>query len=406
MARPRRLPVPEPPPPRRRRGTGTIVVRGDRAYAQDVRDAQGHRESYEGRGLTLDQRKRDAESWLDGRLAARARAAGLLPETAGQYLARWLAETYRADADSGTYATRRSHLRWAAPIRDRLAGSVTAEDVDRLTDEMVAAGLANSYIRNVRQTLSMAFARLVPRVLDANPVGPYRRPLPLPKRRPKAWDGRPARDFLAVARRSRWGPLWTLASLYGLRNHELRGLEWADLNERSGELTIRDRKTHAERVIVLHRAVVDELAAYRDDPANASYTSATLMFVARPGCQMARSTLDEEFKRLVEQANAALVRDALADGLSPVAADRRRLPPLVVHGLRHTAATQMLRRGVPIAKVAEVLGHHSPAFTYQMYGWAVPSDAGLLDAAIGGLLDGVSPPESGSGQPNGSNPSE
>ena len=55
---------------------------GSRAYALDVRDAAGHRETYEGVCATLADRRADAERWLDALVAAHARAVG-------QYLARW-----------------------------------------------------------------------------------------------------------------------------------------------------------------------------------------------------------------------------------------------------------------------------------------------------------------------------
>ncbi|MCE5324935.1 MAG: tyrosine-type recombinase/integrase [Planctomycetaceae bacterium] len=43
-------------------------------------------------------------------------------------------------------------------------------------------------------------------------------------------------------------------------------------------------------------------------------------------------------------------------GLAKIA-KRAKIPPLGPHALRHYCATQMLLKGVPIAKVAEVLGH-------------------------------------------------
>jgi integrase len=43
------------------------------------------------------------------------------------------------------------------------------------------------------------------------------------------------------------------------------------------------------------------------------------------------------------------------------------LPPITLHGLRHTFATVGLDAGVDVLYVAEVLGHSSPAITQGIY---------------------------------------
>ena len=45
------------------------------------------------------------------------------------------------------------------------------------------------------------------------------------------------------------------------------------------------------------------------------------------------------------------------------------------HWLRHTAATRMLRDGVPIEVVSEILGHGSVAITSAVYGHLTAADA-------------------------------
>jgi integrase len=47
--------------------------------------------------------------------------------------------------------------------------------------------------------------------------------------------------------------------------------------------------------------------------------------------------------------------------------DRLGLPRIKFHGLRHTAATNMLKRGVPVHVVAQMLGHNDPGITLRVY---------------------------------------
>jgi len=50
------------------------------------------------------------------------------------------------------------------------------------------------------------------------------------------------------------------------------------------------------------------------------------------------------------------------------------LPRLVVHELRHTHATLLLRDGVPVHIVAKRLGHKDPSVTLNVYADAIPED--------------------------------
>ena len=50
------------------------------------------------------------------------------------------------------------------------------------------------------------------------------------------------------------------------------------------------------------------------------------------------------------------------------------LPRLVVHELRHTHATLLLRAGVPVHIVAKRLGHRDPSVTLNVYADVIPDD--------------------------------
>jgi integrase len=58
------------------------------------------------------------------------------------------------------------------------------------------------------------------------------------------------------------------------------------------------------------------------------------------------------------------------------------LPPLTLHGLRHSWATSALVAGVPIKVVSDRLGHASSRITIDVYTASVPG----LDAAAADLV--------------------
>jgi len=54
------------------------------------------------------------------------------------------------------------------------------------------------------------------------------------------------------------------------------------------------------------------------------------------------------------------------------AVDRAGIGHVRIHDLRHTAAVTMLAAGIPIEKVAQVLGHSNTSVTYRTYGRYLP----------------------------------
>jgi integrase len=49
------------------------------------------------------------------------------------------------------------------------------------------------------------------------------------------------------------------------------------------------------------------------------------------------------------------------------------LPKMRFHDLQHTAATLVLKNGVDVGTMADILGHKDPAMTLRRYGWVLPS---------------------------------
>ena len=94
---------------------------------------------------------------------------------------------------------------------------------------------------------------------------------------------------------------------------------------------------------------------------------------------------------LREHQRAALTERVIEYGGKPVrsvkmafsrAAARARVPWCTPHTLRHTAAVHMAESGVPMAEIAQFLGHSSEAVTYRVYARFSPD---YLQRAAGAL---------------------
>ncbi len=121
----------------------------------------------------------------------------------------------------------------------------------------------------------------------------------------------------------------------GLRISELVGLNLSDVSENRLRVV---GKGDRERVVYMNQAVADAINAYL--PLRKKYgTSATsALFVSERGERIARSTVHRLVK--VHLGEAGLKQDGYS-----------------AHKLRHTAATLMLRNGVDVRTLQELLGH-------------------------------------------------
>lgn len=145
-----------------------------------------------------------------------------------------------------------------------------------------------------------------------------------------------------VGRRN-YAVLLLLARL-GLRAGEVVRLELGDLDWRAGELTVRGKGSVHDR-LPLPREVGEALAVYlRTD---------------RPSCTTRRVFLR------TRAPHRGLNHSSTVSTIVRRALDRVGLTPPIkgAHVLRHSLATELLRRGASLAEIGEVLRHQTPQTT-------------------------------------------
>ncbi len=70
-----------------------------------------------------------------------------------------------------------------------------------------------------------------------------------------------------------------------------------------------------------------------------------------------------------------------------LAAAKAGLPHAGLHMLRHSAASVMLTRGVPLKGVSDIFGHSSIAITGDIYGHVSPDVVGQATDTLGDAFD-------------------
>jgi integrase len=314
--------------------------------------------------------KRDA--WLRERGGVAFDAANL---TVSEYLDRWMEDSVRQSRRPSTVieyeSVCRVHLKPA--IGHVKLAALKAAHVQALLSEKRREGYAVGTARRIYGILGAALSQAVKwQLIPHNPMSGVDRPK-------GSSDGRRAltleqtKRLFAAAREWRDGrlyPVMVLAVSTGMRQGEMLGLFWSDLDPRRATLSVR-RTLHREkggirygppkggksRVLELDERVLSVLKDWRrqqlEDRLGAQeWTDTGHVFTTREGTAVHRAVLLESFKRLLK---------------------RESLPELTFHELRHTCATLLAQRGVHPNTVKDVLGHADVATTLRVYSHEWPS---------------------------------
>ena len=172
--------------------------------------------------------------------------------------------------------------------------------------------------------------------------------------------------LLQQAGNSRYKNLFLVAFFTGMRQGELLGLSWNQVDLENGIIDIRQQLQclHGEyfletpkhdkvRMIAPADVVMDALRAekasqeaWKERIGEGWLNKWNLVFTDELGKNLVRRTVDKHFKRILEK--------------SGIEAHR-------FHDLRHTFAVSMLDAGEDFKSIQMNLGHSSPAFTLNQY---------------------------------------
>ncbi|RVW06258.1 tyrosine-type recombinase/integrase [Rhodococcus spongiicola] len=281
-----------------------------------------------------------------------------------------------------------------APVRaelgDKAVQKLTRSDLDNLISKLRAGGLASEKhrtrkpwkARTVNYMLTVLAAALEGEVKQGTLVRNVAKlvdKLPEAGERPemKTWTPEHVEMFLESADGDSYSHAWWLA-LCGLRRGEISGLRWGDVDLASKALNVSTSRVsfaqtisegvpkskRSARTLPIPDDLVTALKAAKKRQAadrlavGEAWKDTGYVVVDRTGNPPTPNTLTYWWKRSVEKAGVPAIR---------------------LHDARHTCATLMHLRGVPIAVIAAWMGHASAAFTLSTY--AHSQDPALLQAA-------------------------
>jgi integrase len=182
------------------------------------------------------------------------------------------------------------------------------------------------------------------------------------------------RSFLKAAQGDRLEALYVLAITTGLRQGELLGLRWQDVDlERRRLQLVRQLKTRQSRRAVL----LPELAA-------------TALVDHR-----VRQAAEREQQGVYWEEHGLVFTNSVGKPFNPnnlrqrsffPLLDRAGLPPIRFHDLRHSCATLLLGEGVHPKIVSDLLGHSQIGITLDLYSHVTATMHAVAAEAMGRLL--------------------
>jgi integrase len=170
-----------------------------------------------------------------------------------------------------------------------------------------------------------------------------------------------------------------LASATGMREGELFGLRWRDLDLKGKLLHVCRQYTHGSMV---EHGKTD--AALRDIGIDGKLAAELTAWKLQ---QKAERREDDSLVIATSTGEPISASNFLSRDFRP-ALTRAGLPPVNFHSLRHTAATILASSNIPPGTVHRILGHANFATTMKLYGGLT---AEALDKAAGALGDAFEP---------------
>ena len=268
----------------------------------------------------------------------------------GEYLAIWLETYIEPFRRPSTAAGYRRAIDAVPPEVLQMPLSM----VDGLTLQRAINAKARRHPRAAQlqyAVLHSAFKRAHKlRMMEQNPMEAVEKPLHH-ARKAVILNAEQLRRYLIAARNERVYPLLLLIALCGLRRSEALGLTWAAIS--GGVLRIEQQRVRvtgkgmqtaplksasSRRDLPLAPQIVQELTAWRSAEGIRSFTGWI--------CDTTPETLAKAHRRILAA---------------------EHLPPVTLHGLRHTMATLMAADGTAIKVLQGILGHSQYKLTADLY---------------------------------------
>jgi integrase len=289
-------------------------------------------------------------------------------ETVERFLTQWLEQTVRNKVRPVTFVSYATIVRLHVipELGSVRLSRLTPAEVQKLLNRKLAAGLSPRRVEYIRSVLRQALGHAVKwGLVQRNVAALTDRPRPT-RQDLRPLDAGQALHFLDSVRGDRLEALYTVALTLGMRQGELLGLRWDDVDLRGdfvhvrrslvrigGQFMLTEPKTDrsARRLGPLPSTLMEALRAHKrrqteEQLAAPAWADWDLVFTTPSGQPLHSKSVTKAFQAHVAAAG---------------------LPRQRFHDLRHACASLLMAQGVHPRVVMEVLGHATISTTMNTY---------------------------------------
>lgn len=286
----------------------------------------------------------------------------------------WMKEYKKNRVKEGTYVNYQHY--YNSTIKDRFGSKrisdIRGEHIQKLYNDLLKEGYALSSIKIVSAVLNGCFEQAYRNgIIERNPVKLADLPRQTERKERQAMTKEQQALFMKYAEGSYLYNFFAVLLRTGLRNGELRGLKYSDIDKKQGVIHIQRTLKYIEkrgyfedtpktrtskRDIPLTEDIMNLLDAQLHYWNFEVEVMGRYLFCNEYGKPLSREKATHEINRIV-----ALIRK---DGYD--------FPHITPHVFRHTFATRAIEAGMPPQVLKTILGHSSLAMTMDLYSHVMP----------------------------------
>lgn len=374
---------------RRGHNEGSIKQRADGLWEARISLPGGKRKSLYGKTRKEVQDKlraglRDLDAGLD-------LSAG--KQTIEQYMTRWLADVALPNLRPSTYKSYESYIRLhIIPELGRYQlSALTPQHVQAFLNGRTKAGLSPRSVQYIRAILRRALGQAQKWGEVSRNVAALVDPPRTVRHQVRPLSPEQAWAFIEYTRDDRLGPLFHVAIASGLRQGELLGLRWQDVDLSAGTLTVR----HAMQRVNGKPTLVEPKTALSRRTVTLPASAVAALRVQHDRQAFERAAAGEKWQEwnlvFASGIGTPLEPSNVTHRLQALLADAG-LPRQRFHDLRHCAASLLLAGGVAARTIMGILGHSQISLTMNTYAHLSPAlerdAARALDSVLTGAAMG------------------
>ncbi|MFD1335723.1 tyrosine-type recombinase/integrase [Oceanobacillus iheyensis] len=292
----------------------------------------------------------------------------------GEFMITWL-EDKRTSVKESTYLTYKNlvnnHI--LPSLGNIQLGKITPRDIQSLYNSIkIDEKLSSENLRKVHTVINDSLNKAAKwSMILQNPAQLVDAPKVI-KKEVEVWDQDDIKKFLKVAKGSRYFNAFLLALTTGMRQGEILGLRWKDVDEENQTLSIVQTLSHkGQQLSVGAKSVAGNRRISIDE--NTLKELIKVKTTQKKEMIMNRPVYNEDNDLVIRTNTGAPLspRNLLRSFYSCI--EKAGVKNIRFHDLRHTHASLLLKQGVNPKIVSERLGHANVRITLDTYSHLLPN---------------------------------